>query len=46
MKDKYNIKFAYIFASQATEEASENSDVDIVIYLSGFAINLFIVLFM
>lgn len=32
MKDKYSIKFAYIFGSQAIGEASENSDVDIAIY--------------
>lgn len=32
MKDKYNIKFAYIFGSQATGKASKNSDVDIAVY--------------
>lgn len=29
---KYNIKFAYIFGSQATDTATENSDIDIAIY--------------
>lgn len=32
--NKYNIKFAYIFGSQATGEASENSDIDIAICFS------------
>lgn len=32
INSKYNIKFAYIFGSQATGEASENSDVDIALY--------------
>lgn len=34
MNKKYKIKFAYIFGSQATGRASENSDVDIAIYFS------------
>lgn len=29
---KYKIKFAYIFGSQATGKAADNSDVDIAIY--------------
>ena len=31
---KYKIKFAYIFGSQATGKATENSDVDIAIYFN------------
>lgn len=31
---KYKIKFAYIFGSQATGKASENSDIDIAVYFS------------
>lgn len=31
INNKYKIKFAYIFGSQATGEASENSDVDIAV---------------
>lgn len=29
---KYKIKFAYIFGSQATGKATENSDIDIALY--------------
>ncbi|MBC2581685.1 type VII toxin-antitoxin system MntA family adenylyltransferase antitoxin [Clostridium sp. DJ247] len=32
MNRKYKIKFAYVFGSQATGKAAENSDVDIAIY--------------
>lgn len=37
---KYAIKFAYIFGSQATGKASENSDVDIALYFSNSYTNL------
>ena len=30
--NKYKIKFAYVFGSQATGKATENSDIDIAVY--------------
>ncbi|MBV7275104.1 nucleotidyltransferase domain-containing protein [Clostridium sp. PL3] len=34
INNKYKIKFAYIFGSQATGEASESSDIDIAVCFS------------